>query len=112
MSKKPPAQPGDNYFEKERKNEKNKVFIKKWKKTYGNQTFCIFAKKIILQYDYIIIYKGDNVMFKKVLVHARRGVKLIILFMIAIFLIIGAVAFLYKPTYSVYINGQQVGYSK
>ena len=48
-------------------------------------------------------------MFKKVLVHARRGVKLIILFMIAIFLIIGAVAFLYKPTYSVYINGQQVG---
>ena len=50
-------------------------------------------------------------MFKKVLVHARRGVKLIILFMIAIFLIIGAVAFLYKPTYSVYINGQQVGYT-
>lgn len=50
-------------------------------------------------------------MLKKVLVHARRGVKLIILFMIAIFLIIGAVAFLYKPTYSVYINGQQVGYT-
>ena len=50
-------------------------------------------------------------MFKKVLVHARRGVKLIILFMIAIFLIIGAVAFLYKPTYSVSINGQQVGYT-
>ena len=50
-------------------------------------------------------------MFKKVLVHARRGVKLIILFMIAIFLIIGAVAFLYKPTYSVFINGQQVGYT-
>ena len=50
-------------------------------------------------------------MFKKVLVHARRGVKLIILFMIAIFLIIGAVAFLYKPTYSVYLNGKQVGYT-
>lgn len=50
-------------------------------------------------------------MFKKVMVHARRGVKLIILFMIAIFLIIGAVAFLYKPTYSVFINGEQVGYT-
>ena len=50
-------------------------------------------------------------MFKKVLVHARRGVKLIILFMIAIFLIIGVVAFLYKPTYSVYLNGQQIGYT-
>ena len=50
-------------------------------------------------------------MFKKVMVHAKRGIKLIILFMIAIFLIIGAVAFLYKPTYSVYINGEQVGYT-
>ena len=50
-------------------------------------------------------------MFKKVLVQVRRGVKLIILFMIAIFLIIGAVAFLYKPTYSVYLNGKQVGYT-
>ena len=50
-------------------------------------------------------------MFKKVLVHARRGLKLIILFMIAIFLIIGAVAFLYKPTYSVFISGEQVGYT-
>ena len=50
-------------------------------------------------------------MVKKVLVHARRGVKLIILFMIAIFLMIGAVAFLYKPTYSVYINGQPIGYT-
>ena len=50
-------------------------------------------------------------MFKKVLVHARRGLKLIILFMIAIFLIIGAVAFLYKPTYSVFIDGKQVGYT-
>ena len=51
-------------------------------------------------------------MFKKVMVHARRGIKLIILFMIAIFLIIGTVAFLYKPTYSVFINGEQVGYTE
>lgn len=31
--------------------------------------------------------------------------------MIAIFLIIGAVAFLYKPTYSVILNGKQIGYT-
>lgn len=47
-------------------------------------------------------------MLKKVMVHTRRGIKFIILFMIATFLIIGAIAFLYKPTYSVYINGEQV----
>mgnify|MGYP005758537425 CR=1 FL=1 len=51
-------------------------------------------------------------MFKKVMVHARRGIKLIILFMIAIFLVIGTVAFLYKPTYSVFIDGEQVGYTE
>ena len=50
-------------------------------------------------------------MLKKVLIHNRRGIIFIILFLIATFLIIGAVAFLYKPTYSVHINGQQVGYT-
>lgn len=50
-------------------------------------------------------------MLKKVLIHTRRGIKFIILFLIATFLIIGAVAFLYKPTYSVNINGKQVGYT-
>lgn len=50
-------------------------------------------------------------MLKKVLIHTRRGIKFIILFLVATFLIIGAVAFLYKPTYSVHINGQQVGYT-
>lgn len=50
-------------------------------------------------------------MLKKVLIHTRRGIKFIILFLIATFLIIGAVAFLYKPTYSVQINGRQVGYT-
>lgn len=50
-------------------------------------------------------------MFKKIFIYGRRGIKLIILFMIAIFLIIGAVAFLYKPTYSVFIDGKQVGYT-
>ena len=50
-------------------------------------------------------------MFKKILIHTRKGIKLIILFMIAAFLIIGAIAFLYKPTYSVFINGEQIGYT-
>ena len=49
-------------------------------------------------------------MFKKVLVHTRRGIKFTILFMIAAFLIVGIIAFLYKPTYSVFIKGEQVGY--
>ena len=51
-------------------------------------------------------------MLKKVLVHARRGIKFTILFMIAFFLIVGTIAFLYKPTYSVSINGKQVGYTE
>ena len=51
-------------------------------------------------------------MLKKFLVHTRRGIKFTILFMIGIFLIIGIVAFLYKPTYSVYINGEQIGYTE
>lgn len=50
-------------------------------------------------------------MFKKIMIHTRRGIKFIILFMIAAFLIVGAIAFLYKPTYSVFINGEQVGYT-
>ena len=32
--------------------------------------------------------------------------------MIAAFFIVGAIAFLYKPTYSVFINGEQVGYTE
>ena len=51
-------------------------------------------------------------MLKKIMVHTRRSLKFIILFSISIFLIIGAVAFLYKPTYSVFIDGEQVGYTE
>lgn len=51
-------------------------------------------------------------MFKKVMVHTKRGIKVIVLFIIAVFLIVGAIAFLYKPTYSVIINGEQVGYTE
>lgn len=51
-------------------------------------------------------------MLKKIMVHTKRGIKFIVLSMIAIFLIVGAIAFLYKPTYSVFINGEQVGYTE
>lgn len=51
-------------------------------------------------------------MLRKVLIQLRRGMKFIILFMIATFLMIGIVAYLYKPTYSVFINGEQVGYTE
>ncbi len=51
-------------------------------------------------------------MFKKMLIHTKRGIKFTILFIIAVFLIVGTIAFLYKPTYSVFINGEQVGYTE
>ena len=51
-------------------------------------------------------------MLKKMLIHTKRGIKFTILFIIAVFLIVGTIAFLYKPTYSVFINGEQVGYTE
>lgn len=51
-------------------------------------------------------------MFKKIMIHTRSSIKFIVLFLIATFLIVGAIAFLYKPTYSVFINGEQVGYTE
>lgn len=51
-------------------------------------------------------------MFKKVMVHTKRSIKFIVLFMISTFLIVGAIAFLYKPTYSVYIEGEAIGYTE
>ncbi len=51
-------------------------------------------------------------MLKKVMIHTKRSIKVIILFAISIFLIVGAIAFLYKPTYSVFINGEQIGYTE
>lgn len=51
-------------------------------------------------------------MFKKVLIHTRRGFKFTVLFILAAFLIVAAIAFLYKPTYSVFIDGEQVGYTE
>ena len=51
-------------------------------------------------------------MFKKVMVHTKRSIKFVVLFMISTFLIVGAIAFLYKPTYSVYIRGEAIGYTE
>lgn len=51
-------------------------------------------------------------MLRKILIHTKRSFKLIILLAISAFLIVGAVAICYKPTYSVTINGEQVGYTK
>ena len=51
-------------------------------------------------------------MLKKVWIHTRRGIKITILLIIAAFLITGVIAFLYKPTYSVFINGEQIGYTE
>ena len=47
---------------------------------------------------------------KKVLIKLRTSIKLVILISIAIFLIIAAVVFFYKPIYSVTFNGEQIGY--
>lgn len=51
-------------------------------------------------------------MLKKIMVHTKRSIKFIVLFIISAFLIVGAVAFLYKPTYSVYMNGEEIGYTE
>ncbi len=51
-------------------------------------------------------------MFKKVMIHTKRSIKFTVLFMLSAFFIIGAIAFLYKPTYSVFIEGEQVGYTE
>lgn len=51
-------------------------------------------------------------MIKRILVFARKSMKLTILIAISVFLIICAVALFFKPIYSVTINGEAVGYSK
>lgn len=51
-------------------------------------------------------------MFKKLIVHIRKSVKFAILAAIALLLILGIVIFLYKPTYSVFIDGEEVGYTE
>ena len=50
-------------------------------------------------------------MFKKVLIHTRRTMKLIILISISILAIIAVIASFYKISYSVSLNGQMMGYT-
>ena len=51
-------------------------------------------------------------MFKKILVHTRRSMKFFILVAVSIAVIAAIVIFFYKPTYSVTINGEHVGYTQ
>ena len=50
-------------------------------------------------------------MLKKVLIHTRRSIKLIVLILVAFLVIFGIVASFYKISYSVNINGEMVGYT-
>ena len=50
-------------------------------------------------------------MFKKVLIHTRRTIKLVILISVALLFILGIIASFYKISYSVNINGEMVGYT-
>ena len=50
-------------------------------------------------------------MFKKVLIHTRRTIKLVILISVALLFILGIIATFYKISYSVNINGEMVGYT-
>ena len=49
---------------------------------------------------------------KKIFIKIRTSIKLIILISIAVFLITGAIAFLYKPIYSVTLDGELIGYCR
>ena len=51
-------------------------------------------------------------MLRKIIVNTKKSIKFAVLFMISTFLIIGAITFLYKPTYSVFMNGEQIGYTE
>ena len=49
---------------------------------------------------------------KKILIHIRAWVKFLLLMVIASFLILGTVAFFYKPVYAVTLNGEEIGYTE
>ena len=50
-------------------------------------------------------------MLKKVLIHTRKSIKLIVLISVALLIILGIVASFYKVSYSVNINGEMIGYT-
>lgn len=49
---------------------------------------------------------------KKFAMFFRTSIKVIVLTMVSAFLIVGAVAFFYKPTYAVSLNGELIGYTE
>ena len=51
-------------------------------------------------------------MLKKLILHTKRSIKCLFLIIIAAFLLIGVVAYLYKPTYRVILNGEMIGYTE
>ena len=50
-------------------------------------------------------------MFKKLVIHLKLWTKLIVVVIIAMCIILGAIYFIYKPTYSVKLNGEFIGYT-
>ena len=48
---------------------------------------------------------------KKGIIHLRSSIRIVILISIACFIIIGILAFFYKPAYMVTYNGDFIGYS-
>lgn len=49
---------------------------------------------------------------KKTIIHLRNCTKFIILIVLALFLIVGITVLVYKPIYSVTLNGELIGYSQ
>ena len=50
-------------------------------------------------------------MFKKILVHTRRSMKIFILLVISLLVIVGIIGYFYKISYKVSIDDEQVGYT-
>ncbi len=50
-------------------------------------------------------------MFKKIFVHTRKSIKLLVLLIVSLFLIVGLVTYIFKPTYRVILNGKHIGYT-
>lgn len=50
-------------------------------------------------------------MLKKVLIHTRRSIKIVTLIAIALLIILAIVAYFYKISYNVIINGESIGYT-
>ena len=50
-------------------------------------------------------------MLKRVLIHTRRSMKLIVLISVSLLFILGIVATFYKISYSVSIDGKMKGYT-